>query len=382
MWKALVLGLALVGSVFAAPPGTVIAHSPASSGKYIGSPSICVLPDGSYLASHDLFGPGCKGEPLASGAVFRSGDRGATWQRVAELKGFFWQGLFVHRGAAYAMGTDREYGQLVIRRSTDGGRTWTEPLDGARGLLAPGQWHTAPVPVVEHGGRVWRAVETADRKAKWGESFKALMASAPVDADLLKAESWTFSNALPRDTAWLGGKFEAWLEGNAVVTPEGTMADLLRVATPGLPEKAAWVTVTADGKTASFDPATGFSNLPGGAKKFTIRPDPKGGGYWTIASITGEKEAAANPRDPGAIRNTLALLHSPDLRQWIVRSILLHHDDVARHGFQYVDWQYDGDDLIAACRTAWEDEEGGAHSNHDANHLTFHRWKDFRTLQR
>ena len=37
-------------------PGTVIHHQPAATGLYIGSPSLCALPDGSYLASHDLFG--------------------------------------------------------------------------------------------------------------------------------------------------------------------------------------------------------------------------------------------------------------------------------------------------------------------------------------
>ena len=35
------------------PPGTVIHHSPAASGLYIGSPSICILPNGDYLATHD-----------------------------------------------------------------------------------------------------------------------------------------------------------------------------------------------------------------------------------------------------------------------------------------------------------------------------------------
>ncbi|MBS3776462.1 MAG: hypothetical protein KGY70_14800, partial [Bacteroidales bacterium] len=39
-------------------PGVVINHSPASSGKYIGSPSLVVMPNGDYIASHDYFGPG------------------------------------------------------------------------------------------------------------------------------------------------------------------------------------------------------------------------------------------------------------------------------------------------------------------------------------
>src|SRR5262249_16985968 len=39
-----------------------------------------------------------------------------------------------------------------------------------------------------------------------------------------------------------------------------------------------------------------------------------------------------------------------------------------------------GDDIIAACRTAYDDGKGGAHSAHDANYLTFHRFANFRTL--
>ena len=39
-------------------PGVIIAHRAASTENYIGSPSLAVLPDGSYVASHDFFGPG------------------------------------------------------------------------------------------------------------------------------------------------------------------------------------------------------------------------------------------------------------------------------------------------------------------------------------
>ena len=38
-------------------PGVVIDHSPAASGIYIGSPSLAVLANGNYVASHDEFGP-------------------------------------------------------------------------------------------------------------------------------------------------------------------------------------------------------------------------------------------------------------------------------------------------------------------------------------
>ena len=78
------------------------------------------------------------------------------------------------------------------------------------------------------------------------------------------------------------------------------------------------------------------------------------------------------------IRNTLAITSSPDLTDWAVRSIVLYHPDVAKHGFQYVDWLFEDSDMIAVSRTAYDDERGDAHNQHDANYLTFHRIKHFR----
>jgi hypothetical protein len=291
--------------------------------------------------------------------------------------------LFVHDGALYLIGTDKEYGNAIIRRSLDGGVTWTTPTNRATGLLRDdGQYHCAPVPVIEHAGRIWRAFERRDPPTGWAVNFCAGMFSAPADADLLNATNWITSNFLPGDKQWLDGNFRGWLEGNAVIAPDGRIVDLLRVDTPGLPEKAAIVNVSADGKIAAFDPAAGFIDLPGGAKKFTIRPDPQGGGYWTLASIIpNAAEISSGKLSPGNIRNTLALLHSDDLKTWEIRRTLLYHPDVAKHGFQYVDWQFDGDDIIAVCRTAYDDDQGGAHNYHDANFLTFHRIANFRSLR-
>ena len=367
-------------------PGVVIDHSPAASGLYIGSPSIAVLTNGDYLASHDFFGPNSKEFECPRTLVFRSQDRGLSWRRVSEIQCQFWANLFSHEGAVYIMGTDKHHGRIVIRRSTDGGVTWSEPRDSRSGLLtASGQYHTAPVPVIEHNGRLWRGFENAEGGTKWGERYRAGMLSVSAEADLLDASNWTLSNFLPGNSSWLQPRFGGWLEGNAVVGTSGEILDVLRVDTPGLPEKVALITISPDGRQAAFAPAQGFANLPGGAKKFTIRRDPRGNGYWTLASIVpGPDSQASTPKEepqaPASVRNTLALLYSENLRQWKIRSILLHHADVARHGFQYVDWLFDDDDLIAVCRTAYDDPAGGAHSFHDANFLTFHRFKNFRSL--
>lgn len=349
-------------------PGVVVAHSPAASRQYIGSPSIVVLPDGALVATHDLFGPGSTKNITR---VYASTDRGANWTRHAEIQGQWWSTLFLHDGALYLIGPDREYGRVVIRRSTDRGKTWTEPKDGKSGLLlADGPYHCAPVPVIVYAGRLWRAMEDAQGPGGWGSHFRAFMMSAPVGADLLDAASWTCSNRLGRDPAWLDGKFGGWLEGNAVVTPEGKVFDILRVDRPPGPEVAAVVSISTDGTTARFDPATGFVDFPGGSKKFSIRFDPATHHYWSLANIVPESD---RQRKPASVRNHLALIASPDLKQWRVLKVVLSHPDIVRHGFQYADWQWDGDDLIALVRTAFDDDQGGAHNAHDANFLTFHR---------
>jgi hypothetical protein len=350
-------------------PGTVIAHSPKSSGKYIGSPGIVAIDDNVYLAKYDEFGPGSTEHTSAITHLYRSDDAGRRWLHAHTFQGLFWASIFKLDDDIYLLGTDRHHGQLVAFRSRNGGTTWSEPTDSKTGLLRTGQNHTAPMPVIVHRGRVWRAFEDAGGGEKWGSRYRAMMMSAPVTADLLDANNWTFSNYLAGDPKWLDGKFGGWLEGNAVVDPDGNVVNVLRVDyDPG--ERAAIVRVSDDGRTVSFDPQKDFINFPGGATKFTIRRDPHSGQYWTLSNPAHD----VPPKTRAAtIRNTLAIATSPDLRTWKLGLTVLHHSDPTKHAFQYVDWQFAGDNLIVASRTAYDDGLGGARRAHDANFLTFHR---------
>ncbi|MGE4178611.1 MAG: sulfatase-like hydrolase/transferase [Limisphaerales bacterium] len=358
------------------PPGVVVAHSPASSRTYLGSPSLVQMPDGEWIASHDFFGPGTTGDRVA---IHASRDRGRTWAKRADIEGGFWSTLFVHRGALHLIGTSRQDGDVVIRRSKDQGRTWTKPEDGRTGLLlSDAKYHCAPTPVVVHGGRIWRAFEDVMGPGGWGSNFRAFMMSAPENADLLDASQWTASNRLGRDPDGLGGRFGGWLEGNAVVAPDGRIVNLLRADYRDPEEKAAWIDVSADGTVSRFDPRTGFIGFPGGCKKFTVRWDPVARAYWTLGNYIPPEQRGGNVE---RTRNTLALARSMDLRNWELRAVVLHHPDRENHGFQYADWQVEGDDLVALVRTAYDDGEGGAHGSHDANFITFHRWPGFRDLR-
>ena len=363
---------------FSKAPGVVVAHSPASSQTYLGSPGICILPDGTYLAKCDLFGRGAPREKGPITRVFRSKDRGKTWHHLTDVPQLFWASIFPHRDAVYLLGSGGKGGrEAVIRRSTDGGRTWTEPVDEKTGRLrAEGTHHCAPTPVIEHKGRLWRGMETVVGKG-WGHPFRTLMMSVPVDADLLDASAWTFSNALPSKKEWLGGEFRGWLEGNAVPTPNGQIVNILRVHYLPSGGKAAVVEVSDGGKESRFNPDTGFVDCPGGCKKLNIRFDPVSKQYWNISNWIPPWDEGGNPE---RTRNTMALSCSEDLKHWTVKTILVYHPDLAEHGFQYIDWVFDGDDIAALSRTACDDGLGGAHNQHDANFITFHRVKNFRNL--
>ena len=108
---------------------------------YVGSPSICIMSNGDYIATHDLF---ANSQTEYNTEVYKSEDRGLTWKRQSVVKGQFWSSVFCISDTLYLIGTDREYGNLVVRRSTDG-KSWTTPSDSHHGLLAESEYHSVPL---------------------------------------------------------------------------------------------------------------------------------------------------------------------------------------------------------------------------------------------
>jgi len=360
---------------------------------YLGSPSLLCLPDGSLLATHDYFGPGCplnhEGEEHLT-SVYRSEDGGATWQNITHIAGAFWSTLFLHAGNVYLIGTSAQYGSVVIRRSMDGGFTWTHPASRESGKLllggpgrVPPNFHCAPVPVVEHQGRLYRAFEnfhpTTGNNQWSAPDFLSFVLSCPVDADLLDARAWTISNALRFDPAWLPPAWSemtapGWLEGNIVVDPDGRVVNILRIHSDPLWDKAALLHVSDGGREVWFDPADGWLDFPGGKSKFSLRFDHETGYYLTLSNANPDPARPSN-------RSVLSWHASKDLRTWHNLGVLLQDDGSVPNelvqqqvGFQYVDWQIDGDDILYLARTAYD----GAHNYHDSNRITFHRLDNFR----
>jgi hypothetical protein len=359
-------------------PGTVINYIHPNdytygfSGRSPASPSIVRLPDRTLLASHDVYW-GTEGQNLT--ILFRSRDEGSTWSFVTYLYPCFWGKLFLHNGSLYMLATSTEYGALLIGRSDDGGETWSKPtvlIEG--GSREAGGPHKAPMPVTLHNGRLWTAVEYGSWKLG---GHAAGVVSAPADADLLDPASWTVAPFLPYDTNWPGtisGGRPSVLEGNMVVTPDGKLVNVLRYNTKGgTPEYGVAIMLNKDADRPEAPLAFGkVIRFEGNNSKFSIYYDPVSGKYWSLVNRVTSPNVSQ--------RNILTLVSSPDLENWKIERDILDYEhngwpeDNTKVGFQYVDWIFDGDDLLFVSRTAIN----GAYNYHNANHLTFHRIEQFR----
>jgi len=366
-------------------PGTVVTKSLDIKNVHITNPCFVILPDGDYLA-------GCTGALRYSGeaggmSFFLSQDKGKTWKVQSEnsiVMSFC--NMFVHNNELYIMGPKGSYNDVVIRKSTDKGVTWTEPTDATNGiLLTGGYYHSASVPVIVQNGRIWRAMENASNDS--GSNKKAFVMSAPVDADLMKASSWTCTNQLMYNTTWLNGvgkEFKQWLEGNVVADKNGNVVNILRVD-EDVHGGIAAITRISGPTQATFDPITDIVTFPGGGKKFTIRYDALTDKYWTLSNAEFDEDRVKTHNGiyktgvpNGLLRNRLVLMCSDNLKDWTIKDTIVSSNNPFFHGFQYVDWNFDGEDIAAVSRTAFENEEGLPIRQHDANYLTFYRVEKFR----
>ena len=340
------------------------------SGQYLCSPSLLRHPDGYLLASMDVY---ASKAPQNLTLIFRSDDDGETWHYVSELMPCFWGKLFLHRGEVYMLACSTEYGDLLIGKSTDGGKTFSAPvtlLRGSNGKNGGNGVHKNPQNILVHNGRIYETLE-------WGAwankdyCHAAMVMSCSEKDDLLVPENWHFSEPL---------KFSQFapeiadlpncnmtIEGTLTVDPRGRLLNIMRF---GKWHKA----IAYEVNTENPDAPLTYSHcidFCANYSKFMIKYDEVSKRYYSVATRAYNAE---NIRT----RNLLSLMSSPDLTHWdVVCDLHDHrHEDVTKVGFQYVDFEIEGDDILYLCRTALN----GAHSYHDSNYSTFHRIRNFRKL--
>lgn len=371
-------------------PGAVIAYTDPQNEEdgYLASPSLVIMSDGSYIVSFDRKRP--------TTTIHRSIDKGKTWMRMGEVPNLRWGSLFVNDGILYVIGVKNAYDEIRIVKSTDFGKSWSKPIDNKSGILFQGKYHTGSVPVFVHNGRIWRTFEQSnDVPAK--RDFYSFVISAPINANLLDLSNWTKSDSVKLDPSWINGNNPFWLEGNVIAKPNGELINFMRVDlahkggefeltgnTEGKKryQTAMTIDVSSDGKKVRFEnKKQNFIDFPGADSKFAIRYDPVSKKYWTVVNkITNTSDFTINRfRWQPNQRNVLMLMSSSDLVKWdsvykVIRwseGSKITNRDV--FGFQYPDFQFDGQDIVLTSRTAWFGKW-----YHDGNLITFHRIEDFR----
>lgn len=343
------------------------------SGRALCSPSLLRCPDGSLLASMDVF---AGREPQNLSLLFRSVDEGKTWRYVTDLFPCFWGKLFEHKGKVYMLACSQEYGDLLIGCSEDNGNTFSTPVVLLRGGChcdRPGV-HKNPQNIVHYKGRIWETLEWGCWAG--GVCHDAMVMSCDEDADLMVPENWSFTPPLDYDPNWPGvakGESAGCIEGTLVVFPDGDLYNVMRYdcgrCEPSYGLVLAYK-VNADDPDASieYDHAIKF---PANHSKFQIKKDDVTGKYLSICSrITSHELRGA--------RTLVSLMKSDDCENWEVVCDLIDRRDCDPQavGFQYMDFHIEGEDILWLCRTAMN----GAANFHDANYSTFHRIEGFREL--
>ncbi len=339
------------------------------SGRYLCSPSLVRHPEGYLLASMDVY---AGAYPQNLTLIYRSDDDGETWHYVSELMPCFWGKMFIHKGELYMLACSTEYGDLFIGRSTDGGKTFSAPVALLRGLNGKNGScgvHKNPQNMLVYKGRLYGTLEWGSWKNT--EYYHATMVmSCDENADLLDPDSWHFSEPLRYDPNWEGTAsdgFKGNIEGTLCIANDGKLYNLMRYQTSEKKILAYLVNTNDPDAPLSYSHAIDF---PANLSKFMIKKDKKSGKYYSIATRRLD--------EPQTRRNLLSLMSSSDLKNWSVVCDLIdkRNEDPGKIGFQYVDFEIEGDDIIFLCRTA----VNGAHNYHDSNYQTFHRIMNFRKI--
>ena len=340
------------------------------SGRFLCSPSLVRHPEGFLLASMDLFA----GEhPQNLTLIFRSDDDGESWHYVSELMPSFWGKMFIHKGELYMLSVTTEYGDLIIGKSVDGGKTFSSPttlLRGSGGKKGYSGIHKNPQNVVYHNGRIYETLEWGSWLNK-GYFHAAMLMSCDENADLLDPENWHFTPPVKYDPNWIGtapdGDKET-IEGTLTVAPDGKLYNIMRYQTQE--EKKILIYKVNEGDPDAPLEYSHSVAFPGNLSKFMIKKDSVTGRYFSIICRRLD--------DPKTVRNLSSLVSSTDLEHWELVCDLIdyRYADPKTHGFQYADFEIEGEDIIFLSRTAIN----GAQTYHNTNYSTFHRIKNFRKL--
>jgi hypothetical protein len=352
--------------------------------RFIHDPGMTLLPSGRVLVAAPRWQ--LKGNER-SVLIARSSDGGRRWRPLASLP-YHDATPFVVNHSLYMFVQPQNWKDVYFTRSEDEGETWANPVK----IFEGSYWNTSTGMVTTKDHLYWAL--DADN---WASTVAI---SADLSKDLLHPSAWRMSNAVrrpetpqtlrrnlfpPASARWTHQwKGDTWLEPN-VVRVNGRIRVILRMivdeyATANL---AAVCDLHDDGERlhlsfGQFDP------LPGGQNKFFILYDPVSPLFWMLSNLVTDSQDVFNNHDAliatgylggtGNERRFLMLSYSVDASNWFSAGCVARGTNILQ-SFMYPSASVSGPDLILTSRTS-----RNGHNQHDADLVTFHRVKNFRSL--
>jgi hypothetical protein len=366
-------------------PSTLFGYAVGPNRIYTASPSIVKLPNGDYLLSFNLFGSDMNPSAEVSGTtyIYRSSDKGNTWSAVSDtpMSDMKRGSLFVKDGVVYIWGFKAAPGQVIIRKSTDNGLTWSAATE----LTTETRGGTPFNPVImnDHQGveRVWFPV-----------GGKRLMSGKSDASLIMAATNWTKvgnnANSDNQPDFGTGVSVEVISEAQIVNAPHTGLVIMPKVEMKGVGAPYFSYTVLlrkdpSSNNTLQDATTEDWVALPGAEKKFAASYDSVSGKFYVLSNPVLPAHETNSKWTWQLIRNTAAIISSRDLRNWDVEQLFLYSKNIDYEGFQYLNFDFDGDDMIVASRTAFDiTNEPGVNNKpprgHDSNMITFHKITNFR----
>lgn len=371
---------------------TIVHHNPDPE-RYVEGPGLVRLDDGVLVAvvpvvPREEFSAERRATQSRT-HILRSVDGGSTWSQSSELP-YYSAVPWLHQGGLYLFvnkgGIKSRNDDLLLLKSTDGGKSWSEPVTLFRGHF----WncHTG---MVQHQDRLYWATDDLSL----GKNRGPCVIAGDLSGDPMNAAAWRMSNPVPFPgipDALVNPRYAAlssqYLEPN-VIEVHGRLRIMATVkpkrqSTAGL---AAVLDFADNGGPIELK-FTQFHPMPGGQLKFCIIWDETSKMFWATANMVVDGqggfdwwkkgEELGNVRYASGLggndRRFLMLLYGLDGMNWFQAGCVAQAAKISQ-SFMYARPVIDGDDLAIIARSSIK-----APNQHDADHATFHRVKNFRSL--
>lgn len=316
---------------------------------------------------------------------YESRDAGQSWERIGPTLRFLCGHLFSKGDDIYFIGVGPERRDIWITGSGDRGASWSNPV-----RLFEGRFYVAGGAMAIRDGILYWTVNAANEEGDFNVDRSRLLSLAGnTEDDLLDPATWRCSNYLvfpgvpdALRAGMHGGYRDHWLEPNTIL-----VNGRLRVMTRVRIDKAATAHVAAicelveegNGLALQFKQ---FYPVPGAQLQFYPLWDEPSGLIWmtsnlpvcTQGDVPIESPDARRFYGRGNDRRFLWLSYSMDALNWFPAGCVAAGAKPTQ-AFNYCSLLADGDDLLVVSRTSLNMTD-----QHNNDHVTFHRVRDFRSL--